>query len=64
MEQLIVRLCRERPLRLKELAELLERTPDGLRNNYLGKLLEEGKIRLKYPDQPNHPRQAYIAVDE
>ncbi|OQP23670.1 ATP-binding protein [Geobacillus zalihae] len=64
MEQLIIRLCRERPLRLKELAELLERTPDGLRNNYLGKLLEEGKIRLKYPDQPNHPRQAYIAVDE
>ncbi|NNU83621.1 transcriptional regulator [Geobacillus sp. BMUD] len=64
MEQLIVRLCRERPLRLKELAELLERTPDGLRNNYLGKLLEEGKIRLKYPDQPNHPRQAYMAADE
>jgi len=62
MEEMIVRLCRERPLRLKELATLLERTPDGLRNNYLGKLLEEGKIRLKYPDQPNHPRQAYIGT--
>ncbi|AGT33842.1 transcriptional regulator [Geobacillus genomosp. 3] len=64
MEEMIVRLCRERPLRLKELAALLERTPDGLRNNYLGKLLEKGKIRLKYPDQPNHPRQAYIGVKE
>ncbi|MED3907177.1 transcriptional regulator [Geobacillus thermodenitrificans] len=62
MEEMIVRLCCERPLRLKELAALLERTPDGLRNNYLGKLLEEGKIRLKYPDQPNHPRQAYIGT--
>ncbi|AMX84981.1 transcriptional regulator [Geobacillus subterraneus] len=62
MEEMIVRLCCERPLRLKELATLLERTPDGLRNNYLGKLLEEGKIRLKYPDQPNHPRQAYIGT--
>ncbi|MEB3750686.1 putative DNA binding domain-containing protein [Geobacillus icigianus] len=64
MEELIVRLCHERPLRLKELAALLERTPDGLRNNYLGKLLEEGKIRLQYPDQPNHPRQAYIGADK
>ncbi|MBB6282995.1 transcriptional regulator [Geobacillus subterraneus] len=62
MEEIIVRLCCEQPLRLKELAALLERTPDGLRNNYLGKLLEEGKIRLKYPDQPNHPRQAYIGT--
>lgn len=45
---------------LKELAYLLDRTPDGLRNNYLGKLLAEGKMRLKYPEQLNHPRQAYI----
>ncbi|MCK7607763.1 transcriptional regulator [Geobacillus stearothermophilus] len=64
MEEMIVRLCCERPLRLKELATLLERTPDGLRTNYLGKLVDEGKIRLKYPDQPNHPRQAYIGVKE
>lgn len=64
MEEMIVRLCCERPLRLKELAALLERTPDGLRTNYLGKLVDEGKIRLKYPDQPNHPRQAYIGVKE
>jgi ATP-dependent DNA helicase RecG len=49
---------------LKELAMLLERTPDGLRNNYLGKLIEEGKIRLKYPDQPNHPKQAYMKATE
>lgn len=60
MEEVILQLCARRPLMLKELAYLLERTPDGLRNNYLGKLLAEGKMRLKYPEQLNHPRQAYI----
>jgi ATP-dependent DNA helicase RecG len=60
MEQIILQLCAKRPLMLKELAHLLERTPDGLRNNYLAKLLAEGKMQLKYPDQPNHPKQAYI----
>ncbi len=62
MEQIILKLCSKKPLMLKELAYLLERTSDGLRNNYLAKLLDEGKIQLKYPDQPNHPRQAYITM--
>jgi len=60
MEEIIVELCRQKPLMLRELAHLLARTPDGLRNNYLAKLLDRGKIKLKYPDQPNHPKQAYI----
>ncbi|RAK20538.1 hypothetical protein B0I26_104191 [Anoxybacillus vitaminiphilus] len=62
MEEIILQLCSKRPLMLKELAYLLERTPDGLRNNYLAKLLSEGKIKLKYPDQPNHPKQAYMVA--
>jgi ATP-dependent DNA helicase RecG len=64
MEEIIVRLIEKKPLMLKELASLLERTPDGLRNNYLTKLSSKGKIRLKYPDQPNHPRQAYMIRKE
>lgn len=63
MEQIIVELCNQKPLMLKELADLLGRTPDGLRNNYLAKLLTKGKVRLKYPNQINHPKQAYIAVE-
>ena len=64
MEEIIVKLCTQKPLMLRELAYLLERTPDGLRNNYLAKLLGKGKIRLKYPDQINHPKQAYIIVKD
>ncbi|MGX2961925.1 ATP-binding protein [Peribacillus sp. JNUCC 23] len=64
MEEMIVRLCAYKPLMIKELADLLERTPDGLRNNYLVKLLNKGRVRLKYPNQINHPRQAYITVEK
>ncbi|MBM7704287.1 ATP-binding protein [Metabacillus iocasae] len=60
MEDILVQLCEQKPLMLKELADLVARTPDGLRNNYLAKLLEEGRVSLKYPDQPNHPKQAYL----
>lgn len=60
MEEIILQLLMKKPLMLKELSQLLERTSDGLRNNYLGKLLQEEKIRLKYPNQPNHPKQAYL----
>ena len=60
MEEIILQLLARKPLMLKELAYLLERTPDGLRNNYLAKLLGKGKIKLKYPDQVNHPKQAYM----
>ncbi|WP_078414482.1 hypothetical protein [Priestia abyssalis] len=64
MEEIIINLVEKRPLMLKELASLLERTPDGLRNNYLAKLLSKGRIQLKYPKQPNHPRQAYMGLNK
>ncbi|KXH84144.1 transcriptional regulator [Sporosarcina sp. HYO08] len=64
MEEIVMGLCALRPLMLRELASLLERTPDGLRNNYLAKLVDQGKIRLKYPDQINHPRQAYMIAND
>lgn len=63
MEEIILQLLMKKPLMLKELSQLLERTSDGLRNNYLAKLLQEEKIKLKYPDQPNHPKQAYLSRD-
>ena len=64
MKNIILKLCEVSPLMLKELAELLDRNEDGIRNNYLSILKEEGKIKLRYPGQINHPQQAYITVTE
>lgn len=62
MKDIIFNLCEIKPLALKELASLLSRNPVGIRNNYLSPLIDEGKIRLMYPGQINHPQQAYIAI--
>lgn len=64
MKEITFKLCEVQPLTLKELSNYLNRSPDGVRNNYLNPLIIEGKIRLRYPGQTNHPNQAYIAVKE
>lgn len=62
MRAIIVALCRVRGLRLAELAELVDRKPQSLRNQYLIPLMEEGQLRYLYPGEPTHPQQAYLAT--
>lgn len=63
MNELILGLCAIRPLTLKELSQLLKRKPDSLRISYLSRLVDEKKLKLRFPDQVNHPKQAYITVE-
>lgn len=59
----IVSLCAGRFLSLRTLAELLNREPDSVRNHYITPMLRVGLIRARFPEHPNHPQQAYSAVD-
>ncbi|MDJ0517940.1 MAG: hypothetical protein QNJ74_17380 [Trichodesmium sp. MO_231.B1] len=49
-------------INLKTLAELLARTPDNIRANYINPMLQEGSLQLQYPDKLRHPQQAYKTV--
>lgn len=64
MEATILELCRDRYLTLAELAELLNRAEQNLRNKYLTPMVRAGKLRFRYPDQANRTDQAYTAVDQ
>src|SRR5690606_41882051 len=64
VQDLVVALCRERPWRAEELAVLLGRNAETVRQNYLRPLLRAGRIAMTRPDKPNDPEQAYRAVDE
>jgi ATP-dependent DNA helicase RecG len=55
----ILRLCRGRFLRLRELAELLGRSPDALRDSYITGLVNEDQLELRYAENRSHPDQAY-----
>ena len=57
----IYALCAVRALTLKEMTKLLGRS-GSLLHKYLNLMVSEGILALKYPGNPNHPNQAYIAV--
>ncbi|HEY9900643.1 MAG TPA: hypothetical protein V6D00_15805 [Pantanalinema sp.] len=59
MEQIILRLCAIRPLTLKQLSILLERSPETIRTHFLNPMVQQGRLLLEYPDKPSHPDQAY-----
>ncbi|MCK9565264.1 MAG: hypothetical protein M0Q43_04375 [Methanothrix sp.] len=61
MDKVILSLCKGRFLSLRQLAELLNRSPDTLRVHYLNRLVKEGTLEQRYPDKPNHPDQGYCS---
>lgn len=59
VERLLLDLCAQRAFSLSDLAEILGRNATYLLNNFLTPLVRSGKLERLYPDQPNHPSQAY-----
>lgn len=55
-------LCQLRQWRAEELGILLQRNTEYVRSNYLRPLLNEGRISMTRPDEPNDPQQAYRAT--
>jgi ATP-dependent DNA helicase RecG len=62
VQKVILELCSEHYLALRTLAQLLGREPDTIRNHYLNPMIDEGLLKLKHPQQRNHPQQAYQAI--
>ncbi len=62
VEEAILSLCRDRFVGLPELASSLGRAPATVRTHYLKILLREGRLLLRFPDTPNHPKQSYRAA--
>lgn len=61
MEQVILRVCDGHFITLQSLAELLQRQPVSLRNEYLSPMVREKRLSLAFPATPTHERQAYCA---
>lgn len=59
----ILKLCTGRFITLRCLAELVNRKPDTLRDQYLARMVRERKLTLAFPTTPTHERQAYSSTD-
>ncbi|RYU62041.1 transcriptional regulator [Methylolobus aquaticus] len=61
MESTILALCHGRWLSLRELARLLDREVDTLRNHYIRAMLDDGRLEARAPGNKTHRNQAYRA---
>lgn len=57
--QIILDLCQIKALSLSEMAQLLNRKEDSLRNHYINPMCDQGVLRRQYPNILNHPKQKY-----
>jgi predicted HTH transcriptional regulator len=55
----ICALCQDRYVTAQELAEILHRSMETLKNHYISKLIRQGILEQRFPEQPTHPAQAY-----
>ena len=61
LDQIVVDLCKIRGFERLELASLIKRNESYVRI-ILGRLVKSGRLRMKYPEMPNHPHQTYSAA--
>lgn len=59
----VLDLLRTREWRLEELAVVLQRNPEYIRQKYIQPLFQQGLITMTRPEEPNTPQQAYRATD-
>ena len=64
MEDIIMRICKDNYVKKEDLATLLNRSENYIRNEILPKMIKEKKIEKKYPFTLNHPEQAYKTTEE
>ncbi|WP_343624393.1 ATP-binding protein [Roseateles puraquae] len=64
VQDLVVALCALRDWPVNELALVLRRNPEVVRQNYLRPLMRDGRLVMTRPDEPNAPTQAYRAVGD
>jgi ATP-dependent DNA helicase RecG len=59
VRQIILDLCQIKALSLSEMAQLLNRKEDSLRNHYINPMCDRGILKRQYPNILNHPKQKY-----
>lgn len=64
METVLLNLCKNQYVSISVLSELVLRTPDLLRKNYLSKLVKAKTLELAFPLELSSPKQAYIYILE
>lgn len=58
----VLQLCDWQPMTIDQLATLLGRDRNYLRNKHLADMVKNGELEFLYPESVNHPYQAYVTA--
>ncbi len=61
---IILQLCKENYLSLRNLADLLGRAPSTLQDHYINPMIKKNILKYRYPDRINHPSQGYRTINK
>ena len=61
LRHVIVRMCAWAPLTVEQLATLLSKDHDYLRNEHLTPMVRDGQLGFRDPESAKHSHQAYVA---
>ena len=63
LEEEILKLCNNRFRKKDELASLLGKSENYLKDKFIYRMQREGKLEPYFPLTPNHPEQAYKTTE-
>jgi len=64
MSEVVLNICRDRFVTLSCLAELVNRRPETLREQYLKRMVQSKTLSMAFPKTPTHEKQAYTTTSE
>jgi hypothetical protein len=59
LEQLIMRVCKNNYVKMEEIATIVCKSVDYLKNKIVPTMIKDGKLEKRYPYTHNHPEQGY-----
>jgi predicted HTH transcriptional regulator len=63
IQKIIIQLCTLKAQTPQRLSQLLNRTNKYIRETPIRDLIKKNKLKYLYPNEINHPRQAYVTVE-
>jgi hypothetical protein len=63
IQEIIRNLCQVCPLTVVQIAELLQRDPEKIRDRHINPMVKKGELQPRF-SEPNHPQQAYTTNSE
>lgn len=63
VKEIIKEICSIRPLKLVEIASLLQKGDNYISRKYLKPMIDSGELRFQFPEMINHPDQTYLTIN-